>query len=567
MQAKTALGDGRAALARGHVDDALASFTTAERDLHRARAGAGLPLSVLNPVPLLGSPTRAVRDTTAAGLHAVAAGRALVRAEDAFPLRGHQPLEGSNLAPLHQGALDARAPLETARRALTVAKAEMRGPAGASLPPLSGPARSALPVLDDTTRQLDTVRRGLDLLAGLTSPAADARILILSQDTLEARATGGFIGTFGVIHFAHGTVALERYSAAGQLSTPNPPMPVPANLAYWLRSPWELSNVNWWPDFPTTAAFAREMFRREGGGEVAGVVAITQELLGPLIAATGPVDVPGYATVTASGLEQRIIDEVELKEPEDKPKHKFLDLLSQQILDRLLHLPPAKVGDIASVLSRAAGTGDIQAWFLDPAEQEAVNGTTWQGALPRTDGDFLMIADSNMWKSKANKDLVRDVHYTVDRGKDGAFVGHVHAVYSNNGPPQPVVNPTYLGYVRLYVPEGARLVGNQKGIQDEGRAPDGPYHVFSAVVRADPKAQATLDVRYTLPASVARGGEYDLMWVRQVGASADHLTANVLGTSKIADPSARVLDMHTDLNPRGLRGWLHSRWFFRRLGL
>lgn len=42
-------------------------------------------------------------------------------------------------------------------------------------------------------RDLDGAGRGLDLLADLTAPTTDARLLVLDQDSLERRATGGFV--------------------------------------------------------------------------------------------------------------------------------------------------------------------------------------------------------------------------------------------------------------------------------------------------------------------------------------------------------------------------------------
>jgi hypothetical protein len=355
-------------------------------------------------------------------------------------------------------------------------------------------------------------------------------------------------------------------------------MPVPTNFVDWLGSrPWELSNVNWWPNFPLTGYLAKEMVRREGGGDVAGVVAITQEIMEPLIAATGPVNVPGYSPVVAKDLEQRILDEVELKQPPDIPQHKFLALLSTQLFDRILHLEPTKVGNIATVASQAAATGDMQAWFADPAQEAAVTGTTWSGALPQNNGDFLLLADANMRASKANKNLERDVTYTVDRDDKGQLVGHVHAVFKNNGLPSKL-NPTYLGYVRVYTPAGSRLLGgvpwtrdNDTAVggkpRDEGRAPDGPYQVFSTVVQADPQKQATFDMRYVLPDSVDEAGHYNLTWVRQTGAGNDRLSANILGHSTPTDPQNRVADISVDLNPHGLRGFLHRRWIFRPLGI
>ena len=204
VQARVALDDGRAALARGRMEEASGAFDAAEHRLWAARSASGFPLAVISPVPLAGSPGRAVGDTVAAGLHVVAAGRDLAQAERAFPTVGGTGLDGADLSAMHKAALDARAPFDRAQRELTDAERALRGPAGAALPPVSSPARGVLPVLAETRRQLDGARRGLGLLADLTAPTADARILVLSQDTLEGRPTGGFIGTIGLLHLRTG---------------------------------------------------------------------------------------------------------------------------------------------------------------------------------------------------------------------------------------------------------------------------------------------------------------------------------------------------------------------------
>jgi hypothetical protein len=151
-----------------------------------------------------------------------------------------------------------------------------------------------LRVMDESRQHLTAAGHGLSLVSNLTAPGADVRLLLLSQDSMELRATGGFIGSFGVLHFAGGTAALERYDSIAALSVPNPPMAAPEELQRALgSSPWELSNSAWWPNFPTSAANSAEMFRRQGGGEVAGVVAITEHVMARLVGALGPIQLPG----------------------------------------------------------------------------------------------------------------------------------------------------------------------------------------------------------------------------------------------------------------------------------
>ena len=96
---------------------------------------------------------------------------------------------------------------------------------------ISSPARQLAGDLHDAHHQLDGAERALTLLADLSAPTTDARILVLSQDTMELRATGGFIGSFGVIHFDHGTVSLERFDSFDVFPPPDPPMEAPDPLA------------------------------------------------------------------------------------------------------------------------------------------------------------------------------------------------------------------------------------------------------------------------------------------------------------------------------------------------
>jgi len=567
IAARSDLSNGKIALAEGRVADARASFTSAARSLRSARGAAGLPVSLAGPIPVLGSPGRAVADTAGAGLHVATAGRLLADAADVLPTSGHKGVDGHDLSSLHDAITAASEPFARAGNELRLAAQDLQGPAHAFLPPVSSPARQVQGVVAEARRYLARARDTAALLADLTAPTTDARILLLSQDTLELRPTGGYIGSLGVLHFDHGAVVLERYQSYEELDFPNPPMPAPANLAPWLEGDdWDISNANWQPDFPTVAATAREMYKRSGGGEVDGVVAITERLLIPLLEVVGPVQVPGYTQpVVAQGLEDRILYEVELKRPQDTPRKKFITELSHQMMDRLFRTEAAQVPKIASVMGRAAGTGDVQAWFAAPNRQRALAGTVWAGALPAPDRDFLMLVDANMWASKANRDLVRTVSYTV-RDVGGQYVAHLRATYNNKGA-KSELNPTYLGYLRVYVPAGATLLKPDATHKDEGPAPDGPYRVFSTVVRADPRSTVNVDFSYVLPESVAPGGDYRLVWQRQAGTPGDVLTASAGGRSVNGDAGVRRLRLSAHMGPKGLRGYLHSRWLFRKLGL
>ncbi len=386
---------------------------------------------------------------------------------------------------------------------------------------------------------------------------------------MELRPTGGFVGSYGILRFDHGRAHLEEYDSFESLPPANPPMTPPADLASSLDRPWDLSNVNWWPNFPTSAATAREMFRRQTGTTVDGVLAVNYQTLARLLGAFGPVQVPGYdRPVGEQGFADRVLYEVELKRPFDSPRKKFLIRLSRLVFDRLFNLPRAQVPKAVDALDRSFAAGDLQVWFADPARQQRVARLGVDGALPRTKADFLMLADANLTASKANRDLVKDVMYTVTRTDSGRLIASLVVKVENRGVATPI-NPYYNGFLRVYVPRGARLLPGSSPPSDDGDAKDGPYRVFSRPLYVLPGESETATFEYALPNDVTSGGRYSLTWVRQAGTPADSLTADVAGREFVADPEHRVLRVEAgvDSGPGGLRGFLHDRWLTRQLGL
>ncbi len=567
LSARDELAGARTTMLAKDDDASQAMLDRIDTRMVEARAAVHrFPLGIVKDIPLLGSPVRAVDDATEAGKEGVAAGRLLADALAKFPTRsGTVGVDGHDLSALHDASSASRQALEQAREHVTAAGAALDGPSGSALPVLSGPAREMRKVILDTERQLDGADRGLQLLGHLTDADTTSRVLVLSQDSLELRPTGGFIGSWGVITFANGTVELERFDSFEALPAPSPPMTPPPGLAEALPRWWGLSNVNWWPDFPTTAKTAREMFRRQGGGQVDAVLAITEHLMAKLVGVLGPIKLADYAEpVVEKGFDQRVLYEVELKQPYDEPRKKFLIDLSEEVFDRLFRLEPAKLPAVADVFDAAVGAGDVQLWFADPAHQRLIAETAWSGRLPKTSGDFLMVVDANLSASKSNSALTRDITYQVKKDSDGTLWSDLRIVMHNDGTSK-AVNPLYNGFVRVYAPKGAKLLDTRGGQHDDGVAPDGNYQVFSSSVVVDPGTTEELSFRYELP-SIVLSDPYHLTWLRQVGTPRDKLSASIDNEAFVATPQVRALQIDAGFAEGGLTGWLRRRWVVRKLG-
>jgi hypothetical protein len=526
---------------------AKAIVDQAGRRLEGASSSANaFPLPLLRFVPFVGSPARASATAVQAGREGAAAARALVDASSSFPTSASAAVDGHDLAAFHAAATRSQAAVAAADLHLARADAALAGPAGAILPPVSGPAKAMQKELAKSRKELGTAGGGLHLLADLTGPTADVRLLFLAQDTLELRPTGGFIGSYGILHFFKGTVTLEKYQDAQELPAPDPEAIAPLELARWLPKAWGLTNANWWPDFPTSAAAAGELFQRQGGGRVDGVLAMTELATARLIGALGAIQLPGYPKpVTEEGFDRRVIYEVELKRPQDVPRKKFLVELSTAVFDRLFSLPAAKLPAVTDAVRRSIGAGDIQLWFTDPTRQDLLAGTVVAGQLPRTDRDMLMVVDANLLAGKANLDVHKSVDYRVERDGEGRLVARVRVEIRNEGAKSPL-NLFYRSHLRVYAPAGARLIPSEAS-QGSGEAVDGPFQVFSQDLVVEPESMGVATFDYVLPDRVAPGGRYQLTWVRQVGTPADRLRVDVAGRSAQSDPASRMLRLEQRL--------------------
>ena len=543
LMARSDLGASRHALSQRDDLAAGKSLDRASRHLRDARAKVrAAPMGLLGAVPLVGSPVRAAAAAARGGLEAVEAGRVMVAASVSFPTSASAALDGHDLSAFHAAAIRSLEAVAEADRHMAAARAALSGPGGAALPLVSAPARVMRAEIDRGRRELAGASRGLSLLGDMTGPTTEFRLLLLAQDSLELRPTGGYIGSYGILHFSKGTVTLEKYEATEDLPAANPPAVPPYELGRYLPKGWGLSNANWWPDFPTSAAAAGELFRRQGGGDIDGVLALTELATARLVGALGPLKLPSYAKpVTEEGFDRRVVEEVELKRPLDQPRKKFLIELSEVLFDRLFHLPADKLPAVATALRSSLAPGDVQLWFTDPVRQRQLADTVIAGALPRPDRDFLMVVDANLAASKANLDVTKRIDYRVDRDSQGRLVGHVRVEIDNSGT-KSSINPVYNSYLRVYAPAGARLLAPPES-QFAQPALDGPFEVFGQELSAAPESKAVATFDYLLPDHVAADDLYRLTWLRQVGTPGDRLLARVGGRSSEFEPSGRSLEV------------------------
>jgi hypothetical protein len=436
--------------ARLALDGAAVRFADAERSLGAVGALAGSVASVVAP----SHPAASAQAALVAGRELAAAGSELAIAF-ANVTGGATPTAKLDEVEQH---LDAALPHLTAGLAALAkvsadAVPEQHRAAFAT-------AQAELPAI---TGAIGETKSLFGLLRHVLGAEHGRRYLVLFQNNAELRPTGGFIGSFALVDVDQGEIRQVEipgggsYDLQGSLRL-NVAAPQPLRL---INPKWEFQDANWSPDFPTTAATAREFYEKSGGPTTDGVIAITTTVLEKLLAVTGPIAMPEYGKTIDAGnfrLEAQKAVELEYDKAVNKPKQ-FIADLAPKVLEQLTTIDRSRLPEVAAIMSSALAERDVQVWLAEDAQQRQIASLGWDGALAPTTGDTLAIVHANVAGQKTDIVMKDDVRHEVRVLPDGSAIATVTLARTHTG----TKGTTFTGvrnvdYVRVYVPKGSTLV-------------------------------------------------------------------------------------------------------------
>jgi tetratricopeptide (TPR) repeat protein len=299
------------------------------------------------------------------------------------------------------------------------------GPLASRLPLL----RSARDQLPDARAAFDTVRSLIPIAVQMLQPGAPRRYLLLAQNSGELRATGGYIGTLGTVLVSNGRAQLESFSDTYDLNVIAPPeMEMPISYVRYLRiSEWYLRDANWHADFPTSARTLQYFWSLNKRPPLDGVIGIDLFAFQQFLAALGPLEVAEYGLVRAdTGLEPLFA----LYKARDK---RLLGALLDTALLRLQQLTPDQGLALVRAIDRALVERHILLVLNDPETQAMIHARNWDGALVKTDGDYLMVAESDFGYSEINLFIDSRITYSVTLASDLRPLTATVTIENSNG--------------------------------------------------------------------------------------------------------------------------------------
>jgi hypothetical protein len=428
---------------------------------------------------------------------------------------------------------------------------------------LLGALSSAVDQLDDHIEELETrltdYRRAAAMAPKVLGYDGPQTYLVLAHDNTEILGTGGFILVYGFLTFDKGRLQQVSFDDVGSINPNWPPatngyIDPPRPLQTYLLRDWPmgLAEASWWPDFPTAAQNAIDIYHTNSGTQepIDGVIGVNFLTLERLLEVLGPMTVEEYdATVTSQDVIEKtlIITHPQDTRPWETDRYDFVGYLAEDVIASTLSAGPSKWAPMLTALRSVGREKNLLLYHTDPAVQRLIADFGWDGGLKATSADYLMVVDSSLRSTKLNLVVEPRIDMDVSIDAEGNATNVVTVAYANDysawseGKDPHLAGlvighgslPLYGDYLRLLVPEGmslrrlteeGTLVGPEDAWFEDGKAVVARYFLLPL------DAEKELAFTYAVPAVVdmsANFHEYRLFVQKQPGTLAIPFTVTI----------------------------------------
>ena len=389
--------------------------------------------------------------------------------------------------------------------------------------------------LYDGKEILSKVENLVDILPSLMGNEEDQVYLIIFQNNSEIRATGGFIGSYARVLVSEGRIKEIKvddvYNPDGLLDDKETQIP-PAPLKEYLGVvSWGMRDANWSPDFSVSASDIERLYEKATNDDVSGVIAIDLYTIENLIAEIGPINPIGYnEQISASNFFEKAeyYSEVGFT-PGSTGKKDFLGACADEIIQKLQEMSVHDLGKLLSSSFRNLTEKHILFSFKEPVINDILKNQNLDGKIVSDKGDFLWVIDSNVGGNKANYFIDRDINYSVNVNKEGNLRADLTISYKHRGLTDTWPGGNYKNYLRVYVPEGSKIIDTEGFSSEVTTTSDLEKTVFGGLVNVVIDSEQEIKIFYDLPVSLSitdKNLQYSLYVQKQSGSIADPFNLN-----------------------------------------
>ena len=319
--------------------------------------------------------------------------------------------------------------------------------------------KEKLPLVEEMLRRaLDYSEAFLEIL-GHSNPRT---YLLIFQNNSEIRATGGFIGTYGLLTLDKGKIKNlfidGVFNADGQLHEKIiPPRPIQK-----ISTAWSMHDANWFADFPTSAQKIAWFYEKTGGPTVDGVIGLTPTVIERLLGLTGPIALLEYDVVLTSDNFVELIQyevEVDYDKELNQPK-KILADFAPKFIQALNQLSSQKKKEALEIFFNCLKEKHILTFFEDESLEVLAVDEGWSGRLLPTEKDYLSVVSSNINGYKTDRVIEEVIQHQSEIQADGSIIDTLTITrqHQGGGLEYDWWNRVNANYLRVYLPLGSQLL-------------------------------------------------------------------------------------------------------------
>ncbi len=290
----------------------------------------------------------------------------------------------------------------------------------------------------------------------------EKKYLVLFQNNMEIRATGGFIGSFAILTFKKGALSnfevYDVYTADGQLKGYVEP---PWQIKKYLDQPaWYLRDSNWDPDFSVSAKRAQWFLDKSIDINVDGVFSFDVSFVKDLISVIGHLNIPDYNRTIDPNIFYDVVQYEVEKDffPGSRQKSSFLAALSKSLILEIKGAKPNVLVSFLPVFYENLVEKHLQLFFNSDKIQEKITFLGWGGGANRDFcfsencfGDFVFLVESNFGVNKANYFVSRSANIKIEVGED-FLRREMEVLFENRAPVVLGDKGKYKNYFRIFLP-------------------------------------------------------------------------------------------------------------------
>lgn len=410
--------------------------------------------------------------------------------------------------------------------------------------------------------------------------------VVLLQNSMELRPTGGFIGSLLSLSFTDGKVVdlkvVDVYTADGQLKGHvDPPFPIREIIG---QEHWYLRDSNWNPDFFESGKQAAWFYEKEMGQSVDGVIAVSLPVLTELLHVLGPIELTDFnERISESNFFAKSLLYTQTDFfPGSTQKKDFLGALVNALLLRMTTDSSVSSGSLLRVVANSLRRRDVQFYFADMDIERLVTQWEWAGRMDRYPcepffressciGDGVAVIEANVGVNKVNYFVTHEALSHITLKEDGV-IQQILTIKIHNAMPQELADGggAYQDYLRLYYPKNTsvrsvRLDGADVPLRDFSHKvpPPAPYLVVEAsgassvagvMMRVEPRQtrQLTVETDRHMP-EISGSWSYQFSLRKQSGVSrypwhvVVHYPSSWGAVSEGGVANASQLEYNTDL--------------------